>query len=95
MREELVGVGEVSLLEKVGSLATQLRRRVSSGHHQTLGVQVELSPEEQFERFLPRGSLSAGRWSMLIEQAFDQPWQAARSTVATASSHSSPGEILF
>ena len=50
MREELVGVGEVSLLKKVGSLAAQLRRRVSSGHHQTLGVQVELSPEEQFER---------------------------------------------
>ena len=95
MREELVGVGEVSLLEKVGSLATQLRRRVSTGHHQTLGVQVELSPEEQFERFLPRDSLSAGRWSMLIEQAFDQLWQAARSTVATASSHSSPGKILF
>ena len=95
MREELVGVGEVSLLEKVGSLATQLRRRVSTGHHQTLGVQVELSPEEQFERFLPRDSLSAGRWSMLIEQAFDQLWQVARSTVATASSHSSPAEILF
>ena len=95
MREELVGVGEVSLLEKVGSLAAQLRRRVSSGHHQTLGVQDELSPEEQLEMFLPRDSLSAGRWSMPIAQAFDQLWQAARSTVATVSSHSSPGEILF